>query len=78
MAYSFTEKKRIRKDFGKRPVIMDVPYLLSIQLDSYRKFLQEDVDVAGRQNRGLHAAFQSVFPIVSYSGGPAFLLRSHL
>ena len=40
MAYSFTEKKRIRKDFGKRPSILDVPYLLSIQIDSYRKFLQ--------------------------------------
>ena len=42
MAYSFTEKKRIRKDFGKRSSILGVPYLLSIQLDSYRKFLQEE------------------------------------
>ena len=41
MAYSFTEKKRIRKNFGKLPGILDVPYLLSIQLDSYKKFLQE-------------------------------------
>jgi DNA-directed RNA polymerase beta subunit len=44
MAYSFTEKKRIRKDFGKRPRILDVPYLLSIQLDSYRQFLQADAE----------------------------------
>ncbi len=36
MAYSFTEKKRIRKDFGKQPSILEVPYLLAIQLDSYR------------------------------------------
>jgi DNA-directed RNA polymerase subunit beta len=71
MAYSFTEKKRIRKDFGKRPTILEVPYLLSIQLDSYRKFLQEDADVGGRDDIGLHAAFQSVFPIVSYSGSAA-------
>jgi DNA-directed RNA polymerase subunit beta len=71
MAYSFTEKKRIRKDFGKRPTILEVPYLLSIQLDSYRKFLQEDADVDGRDDVGLHAAFQSVFPIVSYSGSAA-------
>jgi len=42
MAYSFTEKKRIRKDFGKLPKVMEVPYLLAIQLDSYRKFLQQD------------------------------------
>ncbi len=68
MAYSFTEKKRIRKDFGKRPSILEVPYLLSIQLDSYRQFLQEGVDPDNRQDIGLHAAFKSVFPIVSYSG----------
>ncbi len=68
MAYSFTEKKRIRKDFGKRPSILDVPYLLAIQLDSYRGFLQANVDDDRRQESGLHAAFRSVFPIVSYSG----------
>ena len=43
MAYSFTEKKRIRKDFGKLPGILSVPYLLSIQIDSYQKFLQQEV-----------------------------------
>jgi len=71
MAYSFTEKKRIRKNFGKRPTILDVPYLLSIQVDSYNKFLQSDKTIEDRENRGLHAAFQSVFPIVSYSGNAA-------
>ncbi len=71
MAYSFTEKKRIRKDFGKRPSILEVPYLLSIQLDSYRKFLQEEVKTEEREEIGLHAAFRSVFPIVSYSGNAA-------
>ena len=68
MAYSFTEKKRIRKDFGKRPIILEVPYLLATQIDSYRKFLQAGADPDGRQGKGLHAAFNSVFPIVSYSG----------
>ena len=68
MGYSFTEKKRIRKDFSKRPSILDVPYLLAIQLSSYRDFLQLDTTADSRANRGLHAAFQSVFPIVSYSG----------
>ena len=71
MAYSFTEKKRIRKDFGKRPSILEVPYLLAIQLDSYRKFLQEDSVDNSRGEFGLHAAFKSVFPIVSYSGSAA-------
>ncbi len=68
MAYSFTEKKRIRKDFGKRRGILEVPYLLSIQLASYRKFLQTDAAPDNRDDIGLHAAFSSVFPIVSYSG----------
>ncbi len=71
MAYTFTEKKRIRKNFGKRPTILDVPYLLSIQVDSYNKFLQQGVSVAERTDIGLHAAFQTVFPIVSYSGNAA-------
>jgi DNA-directed RNA polymerase subunit beta len=68
MAYSFTEKKRIRKDFGKRPTILDVPYLLEIQLKSYHKFLQVNVTPKKRKNMGLHAAFNTVFPITSYSG----------
>jgi DNA-directed RNA polymerase subunit beta len=71
MAYSFTEKKRIRKNFGKLPSILDVPYLLSIQLDSYKKFLQEQLAPDQRSEGGLHAAFRSVFPIVSYSGNAA-------
>ena len=68
MAYSFTEKKRIRKDFGKQAGILRTPYLLAIQLDSYRQFLQADVAEERRQDIGLHAAFKSVFPISSYSG----------
>jgi len=68
MAYSYTEKKRIRKDFGKLPAAMDIPYLLSTQIDSYRQFTQSDVSPDNRQEQGLHAAFKSVFPIVSYSG----------
>ena len=68
MAYSFTEKKRIRKNFGKQPSILEVPYLLAIQLDSYRSFLQSDKPEEGRDEVGLHAAFRSVFPISSYSG----------
>ena len=71
MAYSYTEKKRIRKDFGKLPHIMDVPYLLAIQLDSYRKFTQADLPPQSRFDIGLHAAFKSVFPILSYSGNAA-------
>jgi DNA-directed RNA polymerase subunit beta len=68
MGYSFTEKKRIRKDFGRFPEVMSVPYLLEIQLASYRKFLQAGVSQKERGDCGLHGALKSVFPIVSYSG----------
>ncbi|MBT3833672.1 MAG: DNA-directed RNA polymerase subunit beta [Gammaproteobacteria bacterium] len=68
MAYSYTEKKRIRKDFGKLHRAMDIPYLLATQVESYKKFMQDKVEPAERINKGLHTAFQSVFPITSYSG----------
>lgn len=71
MAYSFTEKKRVRKNFGKLPQIMDVPFLLAIQLESYERFLQAERSPAERLESGLHAAFKSVFPITSYSGNAA-------
>ena len=71
MAYSYTEKKRIRKDFSKLQDVMDVPYLLAIQLDSYREFLQTGVSKEQFRDIGLHAAFKSVFPIISYSGNAA-------
>ncbi|MBX3690402.1 DNA-directed RNA polymerase subunit beta [Dokdonella sp.] len=69
--YSFTEKKRIRKNFGKRPPVLGVPFLLAIQVDSYREFLQAEVDPNAREDKGLHAALRSVFPITSYSGSAA-------
>jgi len=71
MAYSYTEKKRIRKDFGRLPDVMEVPYLLAIQLDSYRKYTQADTPIAERKDMGLQAAFKSIFPISSYSGNAA-------
>ncbi|XBC44407.1 MAG: DNA-directed RNA polymerase subunit beta [Buchnera aphidicola (Schlechtendalia peitan)] len=63
MVYSYTEKKRIRKDFGKRPQVLNIPYLLSIQLDSFKKFIQRDPNGLC----GLEAAFRSIFPIFSYN-----------
>ena len=66
-AYSFTEKKRIRKSFAKRQVVQDVPYLLSTQLASYSQFLQTERSVAERRDEGLQAAFTSIFPITSHN-----------
>ncbi|MCK9505691.1 MAG: DNA-directed RNA polymerase subunit beta [Porticoccaceae bacterium] len=71
MAYSYTEKKRIRKDFSKLKQVMELPPLLAIQLDSYRNFTQKGLTAEQRRETGLHAAFNSVFPIVSLSGNAA-------
>lgn len=64
---SFTERKRIRAQYGKQPDSLAVPPLLMIQLESYREFLQQDVPDLKRLDKGLQNAFSSVFPIVSYS-----------
>ena len=66
--YSYTERKRIRKSFGKRESVLNVPYLLTMQKDSYVAFLQKDVPPQKRKPEGLQAAFISAFPIVSHNG----------
>jgi DNA-directed RNA polymerase subunit beta len=71
MTYSYTEKKRLRKDFGKRQSILEVPYLLAMQRSSYEHFLQSGCAPEDRVDAGLHAAFKSVFPMGSYSGNAA-------
>ncbi len=68
MAYSFTEKKRIRNNFGKGTEVLEVPYLLATQIDSYASFLQAGVLPKKRREIGLQSAFTSVFPIESHSG----------
>jgi DNA-directed RNA polymerase subunit beta len=68
MSYSFTEKKRLRKNFAKRQTVAEVPYLLSMQLESYKEYLQMDIPNDQRQDQGLQNTFNSVFPISSHSG----------
>jgi DNA-directed RNA polymerase subunit beta len=68
VTYSSTEKKRIRKSFAKRASVLNVPFLLATQLESYMAFLQASVGAEQRRNEGLQAAFSSIFPISSHSG----------
>ncbi len=77
MTYSFTEKKLIRKSFGKRPSVLKTPYLLEIQKESYRQFLQAEVPAEQRIDQGLQAAFKTVFPIESYNGNAALEFVSY-
>jgi len=66
--YTYTERKRIRKNFGKRDSVLNVPYLLTMQRDSYVAFMQKDVPPQQRKPEGLQAAFLSAFPITSHNG----------
>lgn len=68
MAYSFTERKRIRKNFGERDSVVQIPYLLQMQKDAYEAFLQADIPPKKRAPEGLQSAFVSTFPIVSHNG----------
>lgn len=66
--YSYTQKKRIRKNFGKHPGIMPIPDLIGMQRDSYQQFLHAYTQDGVQKVSGLDAAFKSIFPIMSYSG----------
>ena len=71
MSYSYTEKRRIRKNFGRLPKVMELPRLVETQLESYSQFLQQDIDAEKRENKGLEEVFQTLFPIKSVSGNAA-------
>jgi DNA-directed RNA polymerase subunit beta len=71
MSYSYTEKKRIRKNFGSFAKVMDLPNLVETQTNSYSEFLQADVAPDSRNNHGLEEVFKSLFPIKSVSGNAA-------
>ena len=77
MSYSFTEKKRIRKDFGRSKQVWEVPYLLQMQIRSYEQFLQTGVALEDRRDRGLHGALNSVFPIESFTGSAALEYKDY-
>ena len=71
MSYSYTEKKRIRKNFGTFAKVMDLPNLIETQTNSYSEFLQADLAPEARKKQGLEDVFQSLFPITSVSGNAA-------
>src|SRR3972149_11200576 len=66
--YSSTERKRIRKSFAKRAAVLNIPFLLATQLESFAGFLQAEVPPGSPKTEGLQAAFNSIFPIASHSG----------
>ena len=87
MTYSYTEKKRIRKDFGKLPEVLEISDLLEVQKESYARFLQQGVPAKALRDDGIQAVLGQIFPIISHSktvelhclgyqlGEPAFSVR---
>ena len=67
MAKSFTERKRIRKDFGRIRAVAPMPNLIEVQKSSYDAFLQIHTQVEDRDDSGLQEVFKSVFPISDFS-----------
>jgi DNA-directed RNA polymerase subunit beta len=67
MAYSIANNQLLRKHFAEIKRIIDIPNLIDIQKNSYRRFLQAELPPSARQNIGLEAVFHSVFPIRDFS-----------
>ena len=68
MAFSYTEKKRVRRSFEKISSVMDLPNLLATQIQSYEHFLQRKADPLKRNSQGLELVINSIFPIESHNG----------
>src|SRR5689334_20167530 len=67
MAFQVANNLRFRRSFGRIRKIIDLPYLIEIQKNSYELFLQQDVAPMERQNIGLQEVFKSVFPIKDFN-----------
>ena len=65
---SFTDKKRVRKNFGKLKEVSKFPNLIEIQKNSYDEFLLENENSSSREDKGLQKVFKSVFLLEDFSG----------
>ena len=67
MSLDHINTKKIRKSFGKIPLVTSLPNLVEVQKRSFDSFLQLKTDPEKRDNIGLHSIFKSVFPIHDYA-----------
>ncbi|PKN11216.1 MAG: DNA-directed RNA polymerase subunit beta [Deltaproteobacteria bacterium HGW-Deltaproteobacteria-4] len=67
MAYSIANNQLLRKHFALSKKIIDIPNLIDIQKNSYKRFLQAELPPSARQIIGLEAVFRSVFPIRDFT-----------
>ncbi len=68
MTGSLLASKRIRKEFGSKSRVVDIPDLIGMQRTSFERFLQRDVFPENREDIGIHLVFKSVFPIKDFTG----------
>ncbi|UCD90422.1 MAG: DNA-directed RNA polymerase subunit beta [Desulfobacterales bacterium] len=69
--------KRIRKNFGKIKRIIDIPDLIGMQRESFKRFLQKDIPPEKRKDIGLQTVFKSVFPIKDFTGSASLEFVSY-
>jgi DNA-directed RNA polymerase subunit beta len=72
-----SQQNNYRMNFGRLTEVMEVPFLLDIQIESYKKLLQADTAPAERTDTGLQAAFKTIFPISSYSGNARLVYKGY-
>jgi len=77
MAGRLSATRRQRKNFGKIKQIVEIPDLIGMQRESYRRFLQIDVPPEKREDVGLQAVFKSVFPIKDFTGSASLEFVSY-
>ena len=63
MQLSFTEKKNIRKNFGKLKEGLSIPNLIEVQKNSYKELTAFDSNIAAQLTKGFDRVFKSIFPI---------------
>ena len=68
MSERLLANRRVRKNFGKIPKIVEIPNLIAVQQESFNRFLQKDVPPEKRRDIGLQAVYKSVFPIKDFTG----------
>jgi len=78
MASLFAANGRIRKDFSRISIPVDIPNLIDLQRNSYDKFLQADVPPHARENLGLQHVFKSVFPIEDFNKTASLEFESYV
>ena len=77
MSESPLANNRLRKNFGKKRKIVEIPDLIGVQRESFKRFLQTDVLPEKREDIGLQAVFKSVFPIKDFTGSASLEFVSY-